>query len=179
MGRKQKNFFGSQGGRAGQPKIKKGQVESLPSIRSRQLKEISRLRGMRDILPEEYRYSEYVIARAERICVQYGFAKTELPVLEQQALYERSTGKQSDVVSKEMYTFIDKDGDKVALRPEATPGLVRSYVEHGLFNLPMQPVRLLWTGNLFRREKPQAGRYRQFTQVDVEMFGEATPVADA
>jgi len=148
-------------------------------VPQKQPKEIARLRGMRDILPEEYRYWDYVISAAERVCRAYGFIKTEIPALEQLSLYERSTGKQTDIVSKEMYAFVDKDGDRVALRPEATPSLVRSYIEHGLFNLPSQPVRLLWTGSLFRREKPQAGRYRQFSQVDVEMFGEASPVADA
>ena len=142
-------------------------------------KMIPRLRGMRDILPEEYRYWDLVINKAESIIKYYGFARTEIPVLENLALYERSTGKQTDIVSKEMYTFIDRDNERVALRPEATPGLVRSYVEHGMFSLPVQPVKLYWLGNLFRREKPQAGRYRQFSQIDLEIFGEAGAVADA
>ena len=137
---------------------------------------ISRLRGMRDILPEEYRYWELVTNKAENIIKYYGWLRTEIPVLENLALYERSTGKQTDIVSKEMYTFIDKDNERVALRPEATPGLVRSYVEHGMFSLPVQPVKLYFIGNLFRREKPQAGRYRQF---NLEMFGEESAVADA
>ena len=167
-----------------QPKKNTNNSESFKKadnkiVAQKQPKEITRLRGMRDILPDEYRYGDYVVSVAERICRAYGFAKTEIPALEQVSLYERSTGKQTDVVSKEMYAFVDKDNERVALRPEATPGLVRSYIEHGLFNLPAQPVRLLWTGSLFRREKPQAGRYRQFSQVDVEMFGEASPVADA
>ncbi|MFA6551742.1 MAG: histidine--tRNA ligase, partial [Patescibacteria group bacterium] len=142
-------------------------------------KTISRLRGMRDILPDEYRYWELAVNKAENIIKYYGFLRTEVPVLENLALYERSTGKQTDIVSKEMYAFIDKDNDRVALRPEATPGLVRSYIEHGMFTLPMQPVKLYFIGNLFRREKPQAGRYRQFSQIDLEMFGEVGPVADA
>ena len=145
----------------------------------KQIKLIPRLRGMRDILPEEYRYWELIVSKAENIIKYYGFNKTEIPVLENLSLYERSTGKQTDVVSKEMYTFIDKDEDKVAIRPEATPGLVRSYIEHGMFNLPIQPVKIYWIGSLLRREKPQAGRYRQFSQIDLEVFGEDNPVVDA
>lgn len=140
---------------------------------------IPRLRGMRDFLPDEYRYWKAVMEAAENVAGAYGFLQTELPVFEQANLYERSTGKETDIVSKEMYAFVDKDGDRIAARPEATPGLVRSYIEHGLFNWPMQPVKLYWAGSLFRREKPQAGRYRQFWQADLEMFGETTPAADA
>jgi histidyl-tRNA synthetase len=98
--------------------------------------------------------------------------------MERLDLYERATGKDTDVVSKEMYSFVDKGGDKVALRPEATPGLVRAYIEHGLFNLP-QPVKMFWFGPCFRHDKPQSGRFRQFTQFDLEMYGEEGPVADA
>ncbi|MDP3900078.1 MAG: histidine--tRNA ligase [bacterium] len=143
------------------------------------VKMISRLRGMRDILPEEYVRWDEVINQARELFKYYGFLETDIPVLESQSLYEKSTGKQTDVVSKEMFTFIDKDGDKVALRPEATPGVVRSYIEHGMFNRTFQPVKLLWIGNLFRREKPQLGRNRQFSQINVEIFGEASAVADA
>jgi len=181
MGRKPKQY--SANSQFGASKGKKDSIGAKNSlgkeVKIRQPKEIARLRGMRDILPDEYKYWEYVINIAENICKYYGFMKTDVPVLEQMSMYERSSGKQSDVVTKEMYNFIDKDGDKVALRPEGTPGLVRSYIEHGLFNLPSQPVRMLWTGNLFRRDKPQSGRYRQFTQTSVEMFGEASPAADA
>lgn len=142
-------------------------------------KYISRLRGVKDILPDEYKYWDMVLRKAEEIIAYYGFKKTEIPLLEKLSLYERSTGKQTDVVAKEMFSFIDKDGEKVALRPEGTPGLVRSYIEHGLFNLSIQPVKLYWIGNLFRREKPQSGRNRQFSQIDLEIFGEASPVVDA
>lgn len=138
----------------------------------------SRLRGMRDILFDEYRYWELVTKKASDLAALYGFQAIETPVLEKAELYERSSGKNTDIVSKEMYSFIDKSGDKVALRPEATPGLVRAYIEHGMFNLP-QPVKFFWLGPLFRHEKPQSGRYRQHTQFDLEMFGEPAPVADA
>lgn len=148
-------------------------------FKSKTHKVITRLRGMRDILPDEYKYWNLVLKKAESIIKYYGFQKTEIPILEQLSLFERSTGKQTEVVSKEMFTFVDKDGDKVALRPEATPGLARSYIEHGLFNLPTQPVKLYWIGNLFRREKPQSGRQRQFSQIDLEVYGEANPATDA
>jgi len=131
------------------------------------------------MLPEEHQYYRLVVNKSEEIIKYYGFSQTDIPALENLSLYERSTGKQTDVVSKEMYTFIDKDGDRVGIRPEATPGLVRSYIEHGMFNQPIQPVKLYWIGNLMRREKPQSGRYRQFSQIDLEIFGEAGPVADA
>ena len=145
---------------------------------SKKIEPFTRLRGMKDILFEEYRYWDIVLEKALDLAKAYGFRKIETPILENQALYERSTGQATDIVSKEMYNFIDKSGEKVALRPEATPGLVRSYIEHGMFNLP-QPVRMAWIGPLFRHEKPQTGRLRQFWQFDLEMFGEAGPVADA
>lgn len=138
----------------------------------------SRLRGMKDILFDEYRYFDLVIKKASDLAAVYSFKRIETPILERLELYERSTGKETDIVSKEMYSFVDKGGDKVALRPEATPGLVRAYIEHGMFNLP-QPVKMFWLGPLFRHEKPQSGRLRQHTQFDLEIFGEASPMADA
>ena len=146
--------------------------------KSRKPNKYSRLRGMRDILFDEYRYFDLVIKKASDLAAVYGFKRIETPILEKLDLYERSTGKETDIVSKEMYSFVDKGGDKVALRPEATPGLVRAYIEHGMFNLP-QPVKIFWLGPLFRHEKPQSGRLRQHTQFDLEIFGEASPVADA
>jgi histidyl-tRNA synthetase len=141
-------------------------------------KRYSRLRGMKDILFQDQKYWKLLTDKAVGLAGYYGFQKIDTPILERVDLYERSTGKDTDIVSKEMYSFADKSGDKVALRPEATPGLVRAYIEHGMFNLP-QPVKMLFVGPLFRHEKPQSGRYRQHTQFDVEMFGEESPVADA
>jgi histidyl-tRNA synthetase len=138
----------------------------------------SRLRGMKDILFDEARYWDLVEKKANDMAAVYGYKRIITPVLERAELYERSTGKETDIVSKEMYSFTDKSGDRVAMRPEATPGLVRSYIEHGMFNLP-QPVKMYWLGPLFRHEKPQAGRWRQHHQFDIEIFGEASPVADA
>lgn len=137
-----------------------------------------RLRGMKDILFDDYKYYDLLQKKASQLARFYGFERIETPVLERLDMYERSTGKETDIVSKEMYSFVDLSGDKIALRPEATPGLVRAYIEHGMFNLP-QPVKMFWMGPLFRHEKPQSGRYRQHTQFDLEIFGEQSPVADA
>ena len=141
-------------------------------------KTFSRLRGMRDILFDEHRYWDLVIKKANDLSRVYGFKRIEVPIIEKLEMYERSSGKSSDVVTKEMYSFVDKSNERVALRPEITPSLVRAYVEHGMLNMP-QPVKMYTIGAAFRHDKPQAGRYRQFTQFDVESFGEAGPVADA
>ena len=169
MGRKPKNI----------PASKKEKKTNKPRTGDGNKRGVVRLRGVKDILPDEYKYWNLVLRKAEEIITYYGFKKVEIPVLEKLSLYERSTGRQTDIVSKEMFFFIDKDGEKVALRPEATPSLVRSYIEHGLFSWPIQPIKLYWIGNLFRREKPQSGRNRQFSQIDLEIFNEASPVADA
>ncbi len=143
----------------------------------RRTKGFSRLRGMKDVLFDDYKYWDLVINKANDLASVYSFKKMDTPVIENALLYERSTGKNTDIVTKEMYSFIDKNGEKIALRPEATPGLVRAYVEHGMFNLP-QPVKVFWLGPLFRHEKPQSGRLRQHTQFDLEIFGEENAVAD-
>jgi histidyl-tRNA synthetase len=144
----------------------------------KKLRTYSRLRGMKDVLPDEQKYWEVITNKAADLAKYYGFNRIETPVLEKLELYERSSGKSSDIVTKEMYSFIDKNGDKVALRPEATPGIVRAFIEHGMFTLP-QPVKLFSLAALFRHEKPQSGRMRQHTQFDLELFGEAKPAADA
>lgn len=146
--------------------------------KKRRNERFSRLRGMRDILFEEYRYYELLEKKAADLARTYGFKRIDTPVLERQELYEKATGDDTDIVIKEMYNFTDKSGEKVAMRPEATPSLVRAYIEHGMFNQP-QPVKMFWLGSAFRHDKPQSGRYRQFTQFDLEMFGEDSPVADA
>jgi len=157
---------------------KKKVINKSKKVRGRSNKRYSRLRGMKDLLPEEYKYWNLVIRKAIELAKFYSFKQVDTPILEQLSLYERSTGKTSDIVTKEMFSFIDKNGEKIALRPEATPGLVRSYIEHGMFNLP-QPVKFFWLGPLFRHEKPQSGRLRQHSQFDLEIIGEDSPVADA
>ena len=144
---------------------------------SRRLKSFSKLRGMKDVVFDEYRYWDLVIRKASDLAKIYGFKQIATPVLEGSGMYERSTGKETDIVTKEMYAFIDKNGEKISLRPEATPSLVRAYNEHGMFNMP-QPVKMFWLGPLFRHEKPQSGRLRQHTQFDLEIFGEENSVAE-
>ena len=146
--------------------------------RKKRSERFSRLRGMRDILFDEHKYYDLLTRKAQDLAQTYGFKRVDTPVLERQELYEKATGQETDVVGKEMYNFLDKSGDKVAMRPEATPSLVRAYIEHGMFNQP-QPVKMFWMGPTFRHDKPQSGRYRQFTQFDLEMFGDDSPVADA
>jgi len=157
---------------------KKEKSEDIKAGRIRRSRVFSRLRGMKDVLPDEYKYWNLVNKKAIELAKTYGFRRIETPVLESCELYERSTGKTSDIVTKEMFAFIDKNGERVALRPEATPSLVRSYIEQGMFNLP-QPVKLAWLGSVFRHDKPQAGRWRQFSQFNLECLGEVSPVADA
>jgi len=146
-----------------------------------EIKEISekfaRLRGMKDVVFEENKYWDLIVKKATDLANAYSFKKIQTPILEQLELYKRSTGETSDIVSKEMYSFVDKNGDKIALRPEITPSLVRAYIENGMLNLP-HPVKMFSFGPIFRHEKPQAGRYRQSHQFDFEIFGEESPVAD-
>ncbi len=157
---------------------KKKDAKEVEVFKPKKGKFISRLRGMKDVLPDEYKYWNLIFKKALELSKSYGFRRMETPVLEALELYERSSGRSSDIVTKEMFSFIDKNGDRIALRPEATPGLVRAYIEHGMFNLP-QPVKLFWLGPVFRHDKPQAGRFRQFSQFNLENIGDASPVADA
>lgn len=136
------------------------------------------LRGMKDILPQEESYWEFVLESAAQTSRAYGYDRIDVPVVEEEMLFRRTMGEHTDVVQKEMYAFETLGGDKVALRPEFTAGIVRAYIEHGMSNLP-KPVKLWTDGALFRYDRPQAGRYRQFHQVDWEMFGSDQPALDA
>lgn len=136
------------------------------------------LKGMKDVLPEEQSYRQAILRRLEEIAVAYGYQRIDTPVLEYAHLFARSLGEHTDVVEKEMYVFEDKSGDRVALRPEFTASIVRAYIEHGMVNRT-QPVKLYTIGPLFRHDRPQAGRYRQFWQLDLEVIGEGQPVIDA
>ncbi len=136
------------------------------------------LRGMKDVLPEEQRFWDFVRARTDQVAQIYGFARIDTPVLEETSLFVRSIGQETDVVEKEMYSFLDKSNDSVSLRPEGTAGVVRAYIEHGMLNRP-QPVKMYYVGPFFRHDRPQAGRYRQFHQIGFEVLGDAHPVIDA
>ena len=134
--------------------------------------------GMHDVLPEEQKYFQKIYDVLLKTAHFYGFEKIDTPIVEDAELFEKGTGFSTDIVQKQMYTLRTRGGDYLALRPEFTPGIVRAYTEHGMQNLP-QPIKLWCFGPLFRYERPQAGRYRQFWQFDFEVLGEESPVMDA
>lgn len=142
------------------------------------LASIQRAKGMQDVLPEDRRYWDVVIETATNLARRYGFLGIDVPVVEYTNLFARGMGEASDVfVQKEMYTIEEPDGTSVTMRPEFTAGLVRAYIENGMASWP-QPVKIFSVGPIFRRERPQAGRYRQHSQFDVEILGELDPAAD-
>ena len=138
---------------------------------------ITAIRGFNDILPEETGIWRQMEAAAFRIFSSYGFAEIKTPVAERTELFLRSIGETTDIVEKEMYTFADRRGDSLTLRPEGTAPAVRAYIEHKLYAAPV--TRLYYTGPMFRYERPQKGRYRQFYQIGAEVLGEPSPMADA
>ncbi len=139
---------------------------------------VRKLKGFRDILPAETPVWQQVESAVRRVFGRYGFEELRLPLLEETALFRRSIGEATDIVEKEMYTFTDTGGTSVTLRPEGTASAVRAYLENGLHRSdPKQ--RLYYLGPMFRRERPQKGRLRQFHQIGAECFGWEEPEADA
>ena len=138
---------------------------------------IQAIRGMNDILPDTSPYWADLEKACRILTFQYGYQEIRLPMVEQTQLFKRSIGEETDIVEKEMYTFEDRNGDSLTLRPEGTAGCVRAGIEHGLlFN---QVQRFWYMGPMFRHERPQKGRYRQFHQLGVEAYGMSAPVIDA
>jgi histidyl-tRNA synthetase len=138
---------------------------------------IRSVKGTRDILPEESPAWQRIEDAARSLLGRYGYREIRPPVIEETQLFARSIGAETDIVAKEMYTFEDRDGSSITLRPEATAGIVRAVIEHNLMNT--DPALKVWMlGPMFRRERPQKGRYRQFHQVDVEALGIAEPTID-
>ena len=135
-------------------------------------------RGTQDILPGETEKWHYLENSIGEICRQYGFRELRTPVFEHTELFSRTSGESSDIVRKEMYTFEDRGGRSLTLRPEGTASLARAYVENGMHVWP-SPVKLYYLAPMFRYEKPQAGRLRQHTQIGIETFGSQEPVTDA
>jgi histidyl-tRNA synthetase len=135
------------------------------------------IKGVKDILPDEVGRWQLVETEARRLAEVYGFREIRVPVFEATELFARSIGASTDIVEKEMYTFQDRDGSSLTLRPEATAGAVRAYIEHNL-NASPTSQKLYYFGPMFRHERPQAGRLRQFHQFGVESFGCAEPEAD-
>lgn len=140
---------------------------------------ISIPRGTRDILPGEVEKWQIIEETARELCERYQYKEIRTPIFEQTELFSRSVGATTDIVQKEMYTFTDRGGRSLTLRPEGTAAVVRAFVEQKMHGLPVQPVKLYYMGPMFRYERPQAGRYRQFVQFGVEALGSADPAIDA
>ena len=135
-------------------------------------------RGTADILPEEQACWRYIEQEVVSICRLYGYERIDTPAFEDTRLFSRSIGEETDIVSKEMYTFSDRGGNQITLRPEGTAPVCRAYLEHGLKNRP-KPVRLYYLAPIFRYERPQSGRYRQHHQFGYEAIGDGDPALDA
>jgi histidyl-tRNA synthetase len=139
---------------------------------------ITAVRGFKDILPNETGRWQYIEAKARDIFSSFGFREIRVPILEKTDLFTRGIGEATDIVEKEMYTFLDRGEEYLTLRPEATASVIRAYLEHSLH--AAEPVAKLYTiGPMFRRERPQKGRFRQFHQIDVELLGLDDPRTDA
>jgi len=140
-------------------------------------KNIQAIRGMHDVLPEQTPLWQFVEQNLRDVLSAYGYSEIRLPIVEKTELFKRSIGEVTDIVEKEMYTFDDRNGDSLTLRPEGTAGCLRAGLEHGL--LHNQTHRLWYYGQMFRHERPQKGRYRQFIQLGVETYGIASADIDA
>lgn len=136
-------------------------------------------RGTQDILPEKAALWQHVEGKMAEICRRYDYKEIRTPIFESTELFQRGVGDTTDIVQKEMYTFEDRGGRSLTLRPEGTAAVVRSFVENKMFGNPDHPVKLFYTGPMFRYERPQAGRMRQFVQFGVEAIGSNDPAVDA
>jgi len=141
-------------------------------------KDFSSPKGMRDIMKEEYYSFQGFFEKAQEVAVYYGFKPIETPILEHEEIFTSGIGKGTDIIDKEMYTLKTKGGDHLALRPEHTAPLMRAYIQHGMQTMP-QPVMFYQYGPTFRHDKPQAGRYRQFWQFDLDSLGSDKSIMDA
>lgn len=134
------------------------------------------VRGTHDLLPEDSRRHRWIVDTAHRVAASYGYGEISTPIFEFTEVFARTLGETSDVVTKEMYTFADRSGDSITLRPEGTAGVARAFISGGLAQ--SLPLKLFYTGPMFRHERPQKGRLRQFHQVGIEFLGVDSPLAD-
>jgi len=149
------------------------------AVKKEERRKFQAIKGTRDLLPPETVLWNRVEQTANAVFATFGFGEIRVPIFEPTELFARSIGQDTDVVSKEMYTFEDRDETTISLRPEATASVCRAYIEHGMQQLP-QPVKLYYMGPMFRRERPQKGRYRQFYQIGAEVLGGSdAPAIDA
>jgi len=177
-----KPIAAAKGGAAagGKPKEENKSVAGAPVLAApkKGMTEIQTLRGFKDILPAEYIIVQHAEELARSFARAHGFDRIETPILEPTALFLRTVGKQTDIMEKELYSFIDKGEENVSLRPEMTASVARAYVNHGMLNQP-QPVKLWYHGPNFRYDRPQAGRFREHHQIGFEVLGESHPIVDA
>lgn len=139
---------------------------------------LQNLRGMKDVLPQDQSYWEQARRVAERLARDYGFSRIDIPLVEFANLFTRNIGAGTDIVEKEMYSFTTRGGDKVALRPEFTAGICRSFIQHGM-NVLSKPVKLFSIGPVYRYDRPQEGRFREHYQANYDAFGEEDSILDA
>ena len=142
------------------------------------MEKITAIKGIKDILPEDSPTWNHIESIARQVFGSFGFREIRVPIMEKTELFKRSIGETTDIVEKEMYTFRDRDDELLTLRPEATASIIRAYIEHNMHSFD-QITKLYTMGPMFRRERPQKGRFRQFHQIDVELFGDDKPQSDA
>src|SRR5665811_2056182 len=157
--------------------MKKKEVKTK-RLSKKEMRELASPKGMRDIRDEEYYNFQGFFEKAQEVAVYYGFKPIETPILEHKEIFTSGIGEGTDIIDKEMYTLRTKGGSQLALRPEHTGSLMRAYVEHGMQNMP-QPIMLYQYGPVFRHDKPQRGRYRQFWQFDIDTLGSDKSIMDA
>ncbi len=155
--------------------MKKAKKQSKPKEK---MKDLASPKGMRDIMNDEYYAFQGFFEKAQEVAVYYGFKPIDTPIMEHEEIFTSTIGEGTDIVDKEMYTLKTKGGDHLALRPEHTAPLMRAYIEHGMQNMP-QPVMFYNYGPVFRHDKPQRGRYRQFWQFDLDSLGSDKSIMDA
>jgi histidyl-tRNA synthetase len=146
--------------------------------KTKKIKEVTSVKGMRDIIDEQYYYFQGFFEKAQEVAMYYGFKPIDTPIVEHENVFTSSIGIGTDIIDKEMYTLKTKGGDHLALRPEHTAGLMRSYIENGMQALP-QPLMFYNYGPIFRHDNPQKGRYRQFFQFDMDSIGSEKSIMDA
>jgi len=161
------------------PRSKKQNLnKDKPPILSRRRISFQAVKGTKDILPEEQPYWDFVRDTVRKIALEYSFGRIDTPIIEDTNIFVRGVGSKTDIVEKEMFTFKDRGGNSISLRPENTAGIVRAYIENGLANKP-QPLKLYYLGSMFRYDQPQKGRFREFHQFGFEILGAASPASDA
>ncbi|MCR4278927.1 MAG: histidine--tRNA ligase [bacterium] len=157
---------------------KPAEKKVVGEVPKKKINPISLPRGMRDILPEDQLVWDRVRSACKTLSDAYGFRRIDTPIVEDTNLFVRGVGKHTDIVEKEMYSLETEGGEKLTLRPEGTASVMRAYISNGMFNQP-QPAKLWYMGPMFRHERPQSGRYRQFQTFGCEVIGEKDPVLDA